>query len=487
MDYISKFESLLKLNDFEVASMSSEEYHSDSESNPEIKVRMERGESSMPKAEEEDLEEPYGDYYGTSPPEFGGKIPTMPHMPRLNKAQKQKFNHNRLRRRLPGNPDYELKESPEEDSDILNLDCASNRRERIEDWSKKISLLLQTNNISDVALVETFIEYKMKGNVLNWWLKNADAYKSEVYNTSLTQTNPVGSYMVLIEKLLINEFVGIDEITAREISDFKTQQDAKYILDNIQLCNICHFENFFCEYEKFYYRLSVGEQVHYLNTFFNKFPPLWAEELEKKWTQKPPHITQGIAGKARLVRELIQEKCRSIAFQKESKIAFQQKPCCDSRLIDIPGKWGCTKYTYRKSKSKQKKYKRKSYMKFRRVIPRYRKPKNNSKRPTFRRKRSNKPNNDKNASFCPKGKKSCKCWVCKEEGHYANECPNRKQQAQKLEALYAIGLEPIESEVSDNDSLYEVEFKVENAYFYSDPGSEWEKASTQESSDEWKE
>ncbi|KAJ0776987.1 putative transcription factor interactor and regulator CCHC(Zn) family [Helianthus annuus] len=27
---------------------------------------------------------------------------------------------------------------------------------------------------------------------------------------------------------------------------------------------------------------------------------------------------------------------------------------------------------------------------------------------------------------CPQGKKKCRCWICSEEGHYANECPNRQ-------------------------------------------------------------
>jgi len=30
------------------------------------------------------------------------------------------------------------------------------------------------------------------------------------------------------------------------------------------------------------------------------------------------------------------------------------------------------------------------------------------------------------AAYCPAGKKNCKCWACREVGHYADECKNTK-------------------------------------------------------------
>ena len=30
------------------------------------------------------------------------------------------------------------------------------------------------------------------------------------------------------------------------------------------------------------------------------------------------------------------------------------------------------------------------------------------------------------ATHCPAGKNNCKCWACREVGHYTNECNNRK-------------------------------------------------------------
>jgi len=43
---------------------------------------------------------------------------------------------------------------------------------------------------------------------------------------------------------------------------------------------------------------------------------------------------------------------------------------------------------------------------------------------------------------CPRGKKSCTCWLCHEEGHYANECPKKDNPKKNvLHAIYALGYE----------------------------------------------
>ncbi|CAH1435989.1 unnamed protein product [Lactuca virosa] len=63
-------------------------------------------------------------------------------------------------------------------------------------------------------------------------------------------------------------------------------------------------------------------------------------------------------------------------------------------------------------------------------------------------KKSSKETPKKNNS-CPQGKKKCRCWICNEEGHYANECPNRKKYPDKVKVLQATnngGYEAIEEE-----------------------------------------
>ncbi|CAH1454045.1 unnamed protein product [Lactuca virosa] len=50
-----------------------------------------------------------------------------------------------------------------------------------------------------------------------------------------------------------------------------------------------------------------------------------------------------------------------------------------------------------------------------------------------------------------------KCWVCSEEGHYANKCPNRKDYPQKvklLEITSSMDLRPIEEQFQDEQIVY---------------------------------
>jgi hypothetical protein len=56
----------------------------------------------------------------------------------------------------------------------------------------------------------------------------------------------------------------------------------------------------------------------------------------------------------------------------------------------------------------------------------------------------------------------CVCWICNGEGHYANECPTKKEKDLKeksklIKKVYKIyNLEPLEDELSDTDcSVYE--------------------------------
>ena len=67
-----------------------------------------------------------------------------------------------------------------------------------------------------------------------------------------------------------------------------------------------------------------------------------------------------------------------------------------------------------------------------------------------------------------KGKKNCRCWICNEEGHYANECPNRKkhdEKARMLETVYSLGFLPIEEPYEDIQEVYILEEEL-------DPGPE---------------
>jgi hypothetical protein len=80
--------------------------------------------------------------------------------------------------------------------------------------------------------------------------------------------------------------------------------------------------------------------------------------------------------------------------------------------LEKPGNYGCNKSTRKYYKKKHK---------LRRTYPKRKAYKNTRKK--YFRKRRQTPR-----KYCPKGKKKCVCWICNVEGHYADECPTKKEK-----------------------------------------------------------
>ncbi|UTQ50643.1 MAG: 64 kDa putative coat protein [Plant associated caulimovirus 1] len=428
----------------------------------------------------------------------------MPEMLRPNRRRHRPSGHTSSRRRDPSrrrhNPDYYPRDTPQEyENRTLNLDCCRHPEREIEGWIKQMKLICQSNvqNLQGIEVLEAYLEFHMTGNVRNWWHSTALLY-TETLRAEYARNAPqgvgpaIGAYINSLQNLLINEFVGITALNNQDAVILADQAKAKYILENIKVCDICHWKNFACEFERWFYKLNILEQPALAERFYNKLPPTWAEIMNKKWeTERPAHITQGLAGRIRLLQETIEQKCQQSQLDR-SLAAFQQRPCCDAALIDIPTQWGCNRppvaYHKKRRSSKRKK-------KYRRYVPRYRKyrkhRRSSERRPNrYRRKRNFPRRHDlKEDQNCPRGKRKCRCWICQEEGHYASECRNKDkkpEQNKKLEALYRYNLEPIESDSNPNgnESEYEIEFKEEINFFSEAPDSTWESCTS--SDEEWK-
>ena len=71
-------------------------------------------------------------------------------------------------------------------------------------------------------------------------------------------------------------------------------------------------------------------------------------------------------------------------------------------------------------------------------------------------------NNNKNKrqrnNYCPNKKENCKCWYCQEEGHYANECPKKKDKkdlTKQIEIAKSCFMEPLEESDDNLDYIFE--------------------------------
>ena len=155
------------------------------------------------------------------------------------------------------------------------------------------------------------------------------------------------------------------------------------------------------------------------------------------------------------IKAWVRKQCLQEIAKKEARIEL----CCEKQSDKI-GDYGCSQKTYKKRK---KVWKKKIYN------PKYRNfYKKNSRQNYFRNRKQHRQKYKKqdNSKYCPSNKKDCRCWLCHEEGHYANKCPKKgeKKETGVLKIAYSLGYEPIEdsdieiyayTDTSDYSSDYE--------------------------------
>ena len=322
-------------------------------------------------------------------------------------------------------------------SNILNIDGKNNRKELIDKWAQEISLIIQTNSeaYDDYNTVLLLMEHKTTG-VVNSLIKNT-AWEPVM--------NPILAYEKVIDAIY-TMFLGINLATNKSLELAKMVSNAKSMLTNMQLCNICFLDQFFGDYEKYLYQLNDKDDYKkFVCDYLLKIPLIGEKSLDR-FTSEATGIEELSLGYAhKIVKEEISKICDLTRKQKQLK-SFNKR-CCD-KIIEQPLDYGCRKT----QKSSKKNSYKKATKKYRFV--RKRKPFKPGK---YVKKKFVKNYSNEKQKFCPKGKKNCRCWICNEEGHYANECPNRKKQdgkARMLEQVYSLGFIPIEDPYEDVQEVY---------------------------------
>lgn len=398
------------------------------------------------------------------------------------------------------------------EDDILDIDCTRDVPAEIDGWCRKMGLLvnLSKDKFNAPEDIEGYLEYKMRGNVRIWWNSPEGMVYRRQLSERLNRAAPSwrSDYVAAVGIVLEEVFHGATTATNRSAHVEAENKKAVKILDEIKLCDLCLWKSFTCEYERNYYRLHPNNWETYKKKYFNKFGDDFEKKFEKKLQEEltrpvpvghtGPLDTLGL--RIRIVREFIEEECQKQKTRQKMKGFKKNSTCCNPDYVDMAGQYGCSgsrtgrrKHTThrRRTTHGRKHYKKRRYFKYkpkykrksqgtpkRKGYPKYRKRKKYTRRKKYTPK----------ASTSGKGKASCQCWLCKEEGHYANECPNKKQSQYKesnriLEVIYSMGFEPIESDVSDTESQYSI--KLYKVYQYDTPsGSEWESETDTESEDE---
>ena len=324
---------------------------------------------------------------------------------------------------------------------ILDLDCSDDVLKEILRWTSEITAeFLRSETLQNLGKIDAFeyIRSRTTGNA-NQLLLGADP---EQIKNLVSEINSNIELIDEVAKVIEKEFLGT-EITDINGGEYIIQE-AFWSITNLRICNMCYLDNYVCEFSKYYYKLDNTRKQQALDLFFNKLPKTVANEATKYYTE---NLSKGIyqntlGGKISAIKHWLKIECQKKEAKREAKISL----CC-SKQNDRINEYGC-------NSSNSKKYKK--YKKLRKIP--YKKyintPKN--KRKNFFREKKN---------YCPSGKKKCTCWLCHEEGHYANKCPKKQNKKEEVKMAIDLDLEPIYSSSDEENISYSIyEIVTDNEY-----------------------
>ncbi|KAL6218811.1 hypothetical protein ACLB2K_012020 [Fragaria x ananassa] len=241
-----------------------------------------------------------------------------------------------------------------------------------------------------------------------------------------------------------------------------------------------YFEEYTNEFQNYYCTIGDIENNDLIKTYYRKLPEPWNDAVAQSLEENPfQYFTVG--GIVERVRDLLRKQCTENRKSKTAKKQLRGVENMCPKILDTPTQWGCHIPTERKhrrkfsSTNRDKNFASKKKYKFRKRLG-YKKEQSFQTSPTkrfFKRK--------KKTNFSSKETKKCRCWLCKAEGHYANECPKKDKRSSKAliaeydEAIEYANLKGFEVAYSDeeNESIYSLEYS-----------SDCETESTSENSEE---
>ena len=322
---------------------------------------------------------------------------------------------------------------------VLNIDCITNLKERkilLDKWITEISLIIQTNpeDFARGRQVSLLLEHKTDG-ILQRFIRtstwNLDLQGQDLFDQAI--------------KTFYLYFLGIDYAQNEDFEKALEKQNAELSLTKLQLLDLCHLNDFNCLYEKYLYEIPNDNNQTYrpwVLSYLMKLPIISKQCIERFNEEATTEYTQSsLAFAIRIAKEEIEKICLN-RFQQQ-KLKRLSKSCCDN-IAEMQDLTIGKKQTFFKQKKKK-------YKKYKTFYKKKRKPFRPGK---YFHKTKNLP---KKTNNCPQGKKKCRCWICSEEGHYANECPNRakhKDQVKMLISAYTDGFSPLEEEYEEEQQVF---------------------------------
>ena len=212
-----------------------------------------------------------------------------------------------------------------------------------------------------------------------------------------------------------------------------------------------YFEEYVNEFQEYYCTIGEFENEDLVLLLYRKLPEPWRTTVKEDIELRPLERFS-VGGCVERIRSLMCEQCKANIRSKAAKKHLKSSDNFCTKLIDVPTNWGCEEEK-KKRRPFQKRFKRNDKKNWRfKKSSNYSRDRRNPKKRFFKRK-----------STEPGKKKTCRCWLCKSEGHYANECPkkdkrNSKALFEEYDSVVKIanmeGFEIAYSEDEDNMSVY---------------------------------
>ncbi len=291
----------------------------------------------------------------------------------------------------------------------LDLDCVNNTEEAIDKWETAFRIAVSVNKM-DIETIKGFLERTLLNSALRYWQNISPDAKQYIFNSDEDLANIITR---AVEAFRL-EFCGEGNI----IRDPATIQKYLTALLRLQLCDICEIDRYICVFQDYYYHIynQVPDTGNYLPLFFAKIPDPWGQKLISTYN---PGTSDTLGKRITHVRDKLSEWCGDAILAKLSKgLKRKISLCCSNPKM--PLMIGCdSSYYYGKIKRRYKKrtHFRKRFFKKRKTKFYKRKGYKKTFKPTYKRKQS---------------PKKCRCFLCHEEGHYANKCPKKFNKNLKI-------------------------------------------------------
>ncbi|KAL6189333.1 hypothetical protein ACLB2K_040722 [Fragaria x ananassa] len=338
----------------------------------------------------------------------------------------------------------------------LDLDQVGDKRKTIDNWVASLKLT-QALVLSKYAYEEAHAYYEstLTGIVQKWYQSFKRSSQWTDWAAKMAQTNSPLDFAVPIYAQFCGDITGHSE---------QSKERAKANIQKLSICNMRYFEEYTNEFQNYYCTIGDIENNDLIRTYYRKLPEPWNDAVAQSLEENPlQYFTVG--GIAERVRDLLRKQCTENRKSKTAKKQLRGVENMCPKILDTPTQWGChmqeRKYKKRFSGNKQNKnFASKKKYKFRRK-PEYKKEQSSqtsSRKRFFKRK--------KKTNFSSREEKKCRCWLCKAEGHYANECPKKDKRSSKAliaeydEAIEYANIKGFEVAYSDeeNESIYSLEY-----------------------------